>query len=68
MFRPHEQDQMSDLSRLSHEQRLIQYRERARFAIASAVRRPEIRDSYLDLARSWNALADALEQELAAAR
>jgi hypothetical protein len=58
---------MSDLSRLPPQQRLIQYRERARFAIASAARRPEIRDNYLDIARSWNALADALEHELAAA-
>jgi hypothetical protein len=57
---------MSRLSDLAPQERLIQYRERARFAIASAARRPEIRDGYLDLARSWNALADALEHELVA--
>ena len=56
---------MTDLSRLSVEQRITQYRERARFAIDTASRRPDGRECYLDLARSWNDLAEALEFELA---
>ena len=56
---------MTELSRLTVEQRIVQYRERARFAIDTAARRPDGRESYLELARSWNALAEALAFESA---
>lgn len=56
---------MTDFSRFSLKQRVVQYRERARIAIDRAARQPEIREAYLDLARSWNALAEALEREFA---
>jgi hypothetical protein len=59
---------MTDLSRLTPQQRIVQYRESARLAIQRASKHPEIRDSYLNLARSWNALADALESEFATAK
>ncbi len=54
---------MTDLSRFPLELRLVQYRERARIAIDRAAHHPEARQGYLDLARSWNALAEALERE-----
>jgi hypothetical protein len=54
---------MTDLSRLTPQQRIIQYRERARFAIERAARNPQIRQGCLELAQSWNALAEALESE-----
>jgi len=56
---------MTELSRLTVEQRIVQYRERARFAIDTAARRPDGRESYLELARSWNDLAEALAFEFA---
>jgi hypothetical protein len=56
---------MTELSRLTVEQRITQYRERARFAIDTAARRQDGRECYLELARSWNDLAEALEFELA---
>lgn len=55
---------MTELSRLTVEQRIIQYRERARFAIDTAARRQDGREWLLELARSWNDLAEALEFEL----
>ncbi len=55
---------MTELSRLTLEQRIIQYRERARFAIDTAARRQDGREGFLELARSWNDLAEALEFEL----
>ena len=59
-----ERDGMDNFSQLTPQQRLIQYRERACFAIERAARHPDTRGSYLDIARSWNALAEALELEL----
>ena len=56
---------MTDFSQFTLEQRVIQYRERARIAIDRASGHPEIRQGFLDLARSWNALAEALESEFA---
>ena len=55
---------MSDISQYTPQQRIMHYRERARVAIERAGREPQTRNGYLDLARSWNALADALEVEL----
>lgn len=55
---------MTDFSRFPPPQRIVQYRERARAAIDHASRSPEMRQGFLDLARSWNTLADALEREL----
>jgi hypothetical protein len=55
---------MTDFSRFPPPQRVIQYRERARMAIDRASRTSEMRQGFLDLARSWNTLADALEREL----
>jgi hypothetical protein len=55
---------MTDFSRYTARQRVVQYRERARFAIERAAGNPLIRDSYLDLASSWNSLAEAVELEL----
>lgn len=56
---------MTNLSRLTLQQRIVEYRERARFAIDSASRRQDGRESFLELARSWNDLAEALEFEFA---
>ncbi len=55
---------MTDFSRYTARQRVVQYRERARIAIERAAGNPLIRDSYLDLASSWNSLAEAVELEL----
>ena len=55
---------MSDISQCTPQERIRHYRERARIAIDRAAREPHIRNGYLDLARSWNALAEALELEL----
>jgi hypothetical protein len=55
---------MTELSRLTLQQRIVHYRERARFAIDTAARRQDGRESFLELARSWNDLAEALEFEL----
>jgi hypothetical protein len=56
---------MTEISRLTVEQRITHYRERARIAIDTAARRADGRESYLELARSWNDLAEALEFERA---
>ncbi len=58
---------MSNLSRLSPQQRISHYRELASIAIDRASAKAEMRADYLDLARSWNALADHVEDEHGAA-
>jgi hypothetical protein len=55
---------MRDISQYTPQQRIVHYRERARVAIERAAREPQTRSGYLDLARSWNTLAEALELEL----
>jgi hypothetical protein len=55
---------MTDISHYTPQQRIVHYRERARVAIDRAASEPQTRSGYLDLARSWNALAEALELEL----
>jgi hypothetical protein len=55
---------MTDFSRYTARQRVVQYRERARFAIEHAAANVPLRNSYLELASSWNSLAEAVELEL----
>ena len=55
---------MTDFSRYTAGQRVVQYRQRARIAIEHAASNALLRNSYLDLASSWNSLAEAVELEL----
>jgi hypothetical protein len=56
---------MTDFTQFTPPERVTHYRARARHAIDRAAREPQARQHYLDLAKSWNALAEALERELA---
>jgi len=55
---------MPDFAGFTLRERVTHYRARARHAIERAARDPQTRERYLDLAKSWNALAEAVEREL----